>query len=275
MEIAGQPEAEEAFTRQSAIFDAVEQRNPILKWMRKQVRDHVLKLLKPGSHILELNAGTGLDALFFASFGHTVLATDISGGMIGQIKNKVAELRLEDRIEALQCSYTQLQNLPSQSFDYVFSNFGGLNCIPDLAPVIQECKRLLKPGGRLTVVVMPKMSPWEILALLKGNTKLAFRRFKKAGAVSHIEGVYFTTWYFSPRKLIRQFGSDFKLIGWQGLGSLVPPPHSEKFPARFPVIFRLLVNIEERFSKSWPLRNWADHIILSMELKHWAPLNER
>ena len=61
-----------AFSQQAAVFDAIEAPNAILHWMRGRVRRHVLDLLPPGSHLLELNAGTGLDAAFFAGQGHRV-----------------------------------------------------------------------------------------------------------------------------------------------------------------------------------------------------------
>ena len=57
--------------------------------MREQVYAHVNNYLKPGSSILELNAGTGIDAVHFASLGHRVHATDLSSGMIKQIRDKM------------------------------------------------------------------------------------------------------------------------------------------------------------------------------------------
>ena len=65
-----------AFSRQSPGFDALEEHNVIIHRIRTRVRTHVLTLLKPGASILELNAGTGIDSLFFAQQGFTVHATD-------------------------------------------------------------------------------------------------------------------------------------------------------------------------------------------------------
>jgi ubiquinone/menaquinone biosynthesis C-methylase UbiE len=58
--------AETAFSKQSGVFDALYSDNTIINYKRKRVREHILRYLKPGSHILELNSGTGEDALFFA-----------------------------------------------------------------------------------------------------------------------------------------------------------------------------------------------------------------
>jgi methylase of polypeptide subunit release factors len=52
--------------------------NPILVWMRGLVRDIYLRNFKRGDRLLELNAGTGADAVFLAGRGIEVFATDIS-----------------------------------------------------------------------------------------------------------------------------------------------------------------------------------------------------
>src|ERR1700761_2213714 len=83
--------AEEAFSKQSVIFDEIYRTNSIVEYKRQRVRQHVLNYIKPGAHILELNAGTGDDALFFAKQGFVVHATDISVGMQAQLKQKMEQ----------------------------------------------------------------------------------------------------------------------------------------------------------------------------------------
>lgn len=41
---------------------------------------------------------------------------------------------------------------------------------------------------------------WDHLHVLSFNFKLAFRRWKKAGARASVEGVEFKTFYYSPEK---------------------------------------------------------------------------
>ena len=74
----------------------------IIQYKRKRVRDHVLNFLNPNSHILELNAGTGEDAIFFAQQGHTVHATDISDVMQAKLlKEKAKQYNLQKKISAM------------------------------------------------------------------------------------------------------------------------------------------------------------------------------
>src|SRR5215831_16929809 len=85
----------EAFSRQSSHYDADDLQNPLLHDMRVQVYQHVSKFLNKPSRILELNSGTGIDALYFAQHGHLVHATDLSDGMIEQIKMKIDYFHLQ------------------------------------------------------------------------------------------------------------------------------------------------------------------------------------
>src|SRR6187402_1192903 len=151
-----------AFSKQSAHYDVDDLQNSILKEWRAQVYDHVHQFLKPGQRMIELNAGTGLDALHFASCGNHVLATDLSDGMVHEIKQKIQRHSLNERLKVQQLSYDALNNLKTEKFDYVFSNFGGLNCIDDLAKVTAHLPSLLNDGAYVTWVIMPKVSMWEI-----------------------------------------------------------------------------------------------------------------
>jgi ubiquinone/menaquinone biosynthesis C-methylase UbiE len=155
-------QAEEAFSRQSGIFDELYSTNTIVNYKRNRVRDHVLKYLKPAGTILELNSGTGEDALFFANKGHRVHATDISVGMQQQLRKKVEANKMEDLVSNELCSFTQLHQLKNKGpYDHIFSNFAGLNCTGELDKVLSSFNDLLNPGGVVTLVILPKCCLWE------------------------------------------------------------------------------------------------------------------
>ena len=81
-----------AFNNIAGQYDARDNQNPILQWMRGLVRKIYLKYIPTGSKILELNAGTGVDAVFLAENGFKVHATDISEEMINIIHAKVKSI---------------------------------------------------------------------------------------------------------------------------------------------------------------------------------------
>ena len=254
-----------AFSKQSTSFDEYDKNNPILQWMRLQIHKHVMAYTKAGQKMLELNAGTGIDAVFFAQQGIHIHATDVSDGMIEVLRTKVNALNLNDHITIQQCSYTDLDKIQFKKFDYIFSDFGGLNCASDLSPVIGNFNSLLKPGAMVSLVLMPPVCPWEMLSLFKGNFNLAFRRFKKQGTLSHLEGECFKTYYYKPSQILKLFGTDYRLVKLQGLASWSPPPYKDKFPLQFPGVYKMLTSVEEKLSGKFPFNSWADHFILTVQ----------
>lgn len=254
-----------AFGKQARHFDVDDLQNPLLQIMRSQVYDHVSRLLSQPSRILELNAGTGIDALHFIKQGHKVHATDLSEGMIEEIKRKVDRLHLQNDLTVQQLSYDQLDELAGQKFDLIFSNFGGLNCIDDLTRVTRHLPRILNAGGYVTWVIMPAVCFWEILGLLKGNRN-ALRRFNRGGAMAHLEGEHFRVWYHSLQSIKKAFGDDFKLVRHEGLAALAPSPHATNFPVRHPALYKLLRRADAIARNHYPFNRWADHLVISFQL---------
>lgn len=261
--------ASEAFSRQSSIFDNIYSGNPIIQYKRWRVRSHVEQWLPANSHILELNAGTGEDAIYFAQHGHTVHATDISTGMQQQLRQKVREAGLSSKISTEICSFTQLNNLQNKGpYDLIFSNFAGLNCTGDLDKVMDSFSPLLKPGGMVTMAVMPKVCVWEILLALRGKFKNAFRRFNsKNGVMANVEGVKFLCWYYKPSYIINHLKKDFALLGVEGLCSVVPPSYFENFPVKHPRLYKRLQAFENKHKSKWPLTIMGDYFIISLKKK--------
>jgi ubiquinone/menaquinone biosynthesis C-methylase UbiE len=258
--------ASDAFSKQSSIFDEEDKMNPVIQRMRKQVHTHLLSLLKPEDRILELNAGTGIDAIFLAQQGFEIVATDNAEGMLSVFSKKIKEQQLEKKIQIQRCSFNNLTDLQAGTFDHIFSNFGGLNCAENIDDVIKQFDRLLNPGGMATLVIMPHICPWELVLALKGNFKIAFRRLTKKGVPSHLEGVYFNTYYYSPKRLVNAFDKNkYAKICIKGLGILSPPPYLDKFPVYHPKIYNTLCKMEEKIDERAPFNSWADHFVITMK----------
>ncbi|MGC4022303.1 MAG: class I SAM-dependent methyltransferase [Cyclobacteriaceae bacterium] len=255
-----------AFTKQSDHFDAEDLANPILQRWRKKIYNHTDLFLKPNSRMLELNAGTGIDALRFAQCGHSVHATDLSDGMIKKIKEKIDKNSLNKNISVQQVSFEKL-NTVNGKFDFVFSNFGGLNCTNDLEKVVVHLPQLLNEGAFVTWVIMPKVSPWEWSWVLKGKLKEAFRRFNSKGVKANLEGEIFTTYYYSLGEIKKSFGPKFKLIRCEGLGVISPPPSAINFVKKSPRLTNFLNHMDEGIRKRFPFNRWGDHLIVTFQLK--------
>lgn len=254
---------EGAFSKQAHSYDSEDEVNSILQDWRQKVYRHVDRFLKPHARILELNAGTGIDALHFVENGHEVLATDISSGMIRQIERKILQRGLQGRLKARQCSFIELDQLPpSGDFDFVFSNFGGLNCLNNLVVFREPFRNLLSPGAYLTLVVMPIVSPWEMASSIRGNPR-CFRRFARGGTNAQLEGYQFKTYYHPLNRIARSLGSGFKLVACESLGLCSPPPSAAWMVDQYPGIYQTLRRIDNALSTTFPFNRWGDHLIVT------------
>lgn len=255
-----------AFSRQAPVFDELYSTNTIVNYKRERVRRHVLQFLAPGSSILELNAGTGEDAIFFAGNGFSVHATDISDGMQRQLEYKVDASGLRRMISNELCSFTQLKQLKNKGpFDMVFSNFAGLNCTAELDKVLLSLAGLLKPGGVATLVILPQFCLWETLLMFKGKFRTAFRRFFSSnGRVAHLEGTYFRCWYYNPSYVVKTLQGTFTLLDMEGLCCLVPPSYIEYFAEKYPRVYSFLKAKEDKLKSRWPWRLIGDYYIISL-----------
>ena len=258
--------AAKAFSKQAEVFDALYGSDEIIAYKRQRVREHIVKLLKPHSTILELNCGTGEDALFFLSSGHRVHATDISDGMLKMARFKTG-ISSNGNLSFEQCSFTELGNLKNKGpFDAIFSNFGGLNCTSQLDKVVESFSALLNPGGTVTLVIISKFCLWEVLLLFKGKFTTAFRRFFSGrGRNAHVEGSYFKCWYYHPSYVMRRLKNDFELVSIEGLCSLVPPSYIENFGKKHPNLFSFLMDQENKWASKWPWKYIGDYYIISLK----------
>jgi Methylase involved in ubiquinone/menaquinone biosynthesis len=264
--IVNEQNAAVAFSKQSYVFDDIYSGNPIIQYKRERVRKHVNRFLAPGSHILELNAGTGEDSVYFAAAGHRVHATDVAEGMLQALTEKVNARGLEKQISIEKCSYTALHTLQHKGpYDLIFSNFAGLNCTGQLKQVLTSLWPLLKPQGQITLVLLPPFCLWETLLALRGRFKLAFRRFNsKKGRTAYVEGIPFTCWYYKPSFVTEVLQQDYEVLGLEGLCTIVPPSYLEKLPLRYPKGYHFLTVLENKWKAKWPWRYIGDYYIISL-----------
>jgi ubiquinone/menaquinone biosynthesis C-methylase UbiE len=224
----------------------------------------VERFIPKNARLLELNCGTGIDAVALAQRGYTVHATDNAPGMLKQLSAKIVGAHVGGQVTFQQGSFTELEKVQNAPFDAVFSNLGGLNCIPDLSPVIQQLHKVLRPGGLVTWVLMPPVCLWELAELFRGHPHLAFRRFARNGTRAHLEGLYFTVHYFTPQKVLQWFGSKFDCLAIEGLAVFTPTAESKNFAVRYPRLYQALSWLDDRAAFSSPWRGWGDFFIITM-----------
>lgn len=255
----------DAFSRQSVIFDELYTNNAIAAWMRDRARAEVMQHIQPGACMLELNCGTGMDTVWFAERGIKVVAIDNAPGMLHHLQQKLLT-HPELDVTPILCSFNQLDQLGNQQFDYIFSNFGGLNCTDTLDDVLKQAATMLKPGGHLTLVIMPKICPWELAMVFKGYFKTAFRRFRRH-TDAHLEGVHFSCYYYAPSFVKKSLGATFDLLTQKGMAFLMPPPFIDQFKEKHPRSFRWLQKAELALENYFPFKSCCDHYLISFRKK--------
>lgn len=248
------------FSRKADVYDAYCDQHPVIRWSRNIVRQEVCRRIGQDGSILELNAGTGADAAYFVERGYRVHATDIAGGMISAIQQKIRHSENAERFTVQQLSFTALDQVTGGPYDLIFSNFGGLNCIPDLKTVTRFLPHLLIPGGYLVWVVMPPICPWELIQVLRGRFRVATRRLRPGGVMANVEGADVMTWYHSPNKIVDALTPQFRLLHRQSLPLFCPPSYMDRFPHRFPLLTQLLLGLDVQLGSRSLFNNWGDFI---------------
>jgi demethylmenaquinone methyltransferase/2-methoxy-6-polyprenyl-1,4-benzoquinol methylase len=131
----------------------------------QKYRDWGLEKLsaQPGEKILEIGFGTGHCLVALAkSVGPTgrVLGLDISDGMLAIARERLQGEGLNDRVDLHLGDAADLDFIEAERLNGVFMSFTlELFDNPEIPRVLQECHRILKPGGRLAVVSMTKTNP--------------------------------------------------------------------------------------------------------------------
>lgn len=258
----------EAFSRTAEKYDAFADDHPHQTRMRNKVYAHMQRFVPARSCILELNCGTGTDAVELARRGYRVHATDIASGMLERLRDKIDRYDLRETISWQQLSFTDLDQVQGAPFDAIFSDLGGLNCIPDLSPVIAQLPNVLKPDGFVTWVLMPPVCLWKMAEIFRAHPRLAFRRFARKGTRAHLEGLHFSVYYFAPQKVTQWFGDEYECLAIEGLSVFTPTAESKNFAKRYTRLYRTLSWLDDRLASRRPWRGWGDFFIITMRYKN-------
>jgi ubiquinone/menaquinone biosynthesis C-methylase UbiE len=260
------PPAALVFDQMASDYDEVFTNSMIGRAQREVVWTKLTQTFQSGDHILELNCGTGEDALFLARNGVSVTACDASQQMI-----KIASSRRRAAAPHAPISFNilaterlrDLQSVPT--FDGAFSNFSGLNCIADLKQTAEDLATLLSPRAPLVVCLSTRFCLWEMLWFaIHGNFRKAFRRCSgqataKAGAFT------IDVYYPTVRNLQKLFAPFFVLHSCTGIGITVPPSYVEASIRKHPNLLNIFRTMDNAISSYPGFRVLGDHVLLHFE----------
>jgi len=216
--------------------------------------------------VLEVNCGTGEDAIWLANQGANVLATDVSKEML-----KVARSKVTDKdIEFKQLSAQAIGTLAPEKYGSIFSNFGGLNCLTEneLIQFKNGCVMLQGYEDQLVFVVMGTKCIWEKLYFyFKKDTEKAKRRLDRQGVETVIGTSQFRTYYYSPNQIKKIFKEHYYHLATKPVGLFVPPSYLEPYFKNRNGLFFILKLLDRLFGSISFFSNYADHYLIVFEKK--------
>ncbi|MCP4442045.1 MAG: class I SAM-dependent methyltransferase [Aureispira sp.] len=242
------------------------------RMQRERVHWHLSKLFQQNTikDVLELNCGTGEDAVWLARQGCQVLATDISSEMVSVAQQKATHFKLENSISCQTLDAGTIGELGvDKKYDLIFSNFGGLNCLSpqQLEKLAKSAAKLLKPKGFFVAVVMPRFCWWETLFFtLKREFKKAWRRRSKEPISARLsDTASIDTWYYATKEFYRYFQADFRYKQVNAIGLFLPPSYLDKWFENKPFLINNLNRIEKWVPRGTFFANAADHFMIQMQ----------
>ncbi|MDQ3170842.1 MAG: class I SAM-dependent methyltransferase [Acidobacteriota bacterium] len=200
---------------------------------------HLLRLVPfdgmKGKKVLDVGCGAGVDLLRFARGGAVCTGVDISPSAI-ELARRNAEYQKLD----VDLRVADAEDLPFDegTFDLVFAH-GVIQYSSSTQRVVDECRRVLKPGGEAIfqaynrhswlnalsklmrvglehegAPVLRKFTPRELVNMLHGfkDVRLVYERFPvKSRLHKGWKGTLFNTFFVGtfnalPRALVRRFG---------------------------------------------------------------------
>lgn len=255
---------EASFDKAALNYDATFTYSEIGKMQRDLVYKQLSKQLDAVKNILEINCGTGQDAIWLAKQNFQIIATDISSKMVETARTK-------ERFENLSFDVADIKTITAtfagQKFDLIFSNFGGLNCLskPELEQFFIDSKSILSEKGKLVLVIMPKNTLWEQFYFLAKTQFASIFRRKKEVAIADVDGENVPTFYYNPKDIVNLAGNDFDLVDQKPIGFFVPPSYFEPFFSNRKGLLQFL-NLLEKGISGWSfLSKRADHYIITLQ----------
>jgi SAM-dependent methyltransferase len=160
------------FDAAAPLYTAAVESNRVQRYLKHRSADLLAETFAGLDPLIELGPGTGFETLPLLAAGHSVVAVDISAGMLRELGSRAAARGLAARLTTVESGLGQLgaalADRPDGAFAGAYSTFGAPNLATDVAHLGADLARLVRPGGRVVVTSLnrPGFSSvvWEAVA---------------------------------------------------------------------------------------------------------------
>ena len=220
--------------------------------------------------LMEIGSGTGTETIAMLREGHEITAVDISEKMNQILLDKAKNEHLGNLLKTLTMKASDLEthvnDLGEESFDGIYSNYGALNCEPDLEKIMIAFNRILKPGGKLVFGIFNKLCLTEMIAHVIGiKPKRVFERLSNMvpeGSSRFCIDVF----PYSPMYLRRLFARWFTIEEIYGCPVMLPPSnYASIMEGRIDA--GKIKKADIFFSDKWPFKYLGDHTLYFLSKK--------
>jgi S-adenosylmethionine-dependent methyltransferase len=199
--------------------------------------------------ILDIGGGDGMDAIHFASLGHSVTLTDCSSTMLSEAKKTADKQGVIERLRFIQTGPEAVPDLVHEKpFDLILCHMM-IEFVPDARSLLRNACKLLSPKGLFSVLDTNRYSDVYMQAF----------QMQSLSAACNVVGKkeYFHPWVnrltprFAADEIIDQFSHlGCSLVGHFGvLNVCAYLPNEPKFD---PAYYSELVKLEDSLTDRYP-----------------------
>lgn len=188
----------------------------------------------PGQLFLDVAAGTGDSSVALARLGTEVVSTDFTLAMLRRGIPKFQSRALEDQVRGSVGADAQTLPFRTGTFDGVAICYG-LRNIEDRGRACREFLRVLKPGGRLTVLEFSRPGSAWLRAVYGAYSRFVLPRLGgwisgNAEAYAYLPGSI-RTFPDQPSLAAELEGAGFEKVSWKNLTGGIAALHLGSKPA--------------------------------------------
>ena len=231
-----------AFDREAAAYRTRWDRSPIVPFWRARILTALTAGQPAGARVLDLGCGTGVDAALLTAAGHRVVGIDGSPGMVALARAGGVDARLGDVLDA--------QRLVGSAFDLALLNFGVVNCLESLDPLVRTLEAVVRPRGRVALVAMSPRCPAE-----SARRALRLQRPRRGRRQAEVSGTTVPCFWWTLGQIRQALRPGFRVTHVEALGLLTAGPDLGARPGAGETM-------QTRLGSLPVLREWGDHTLI-------------